>query len=99
LDGCYKSCNSGSHGSEWQLHRDWFAFRKPQFRYRSNHRWGQDITALVRPSSLEKKKVLDLQKRGVKIASFDIDGPEDATVTQLQGFDASSCAASSTRCL
>ncbi|PNH73928.1 hypothetical protein VD0001_g3637 [Verticillium dahliae] len=46
-----------------------------------------NITALVRPSSLEKKKVLDLEKRGVKIASFDIDGPEDATVTQLQGLD------------
>ncbi|CCF44437.1 isoflavone reductase [Colletotrichum higginsianum] len=46
-----------------------------------------DITALVRPTSLKKPEVLDLEKRGVKIAAADLGGPEDEITNQLMGID------------
>lgn len=47
----------------------------------------QDVTALIRPSSLDKPEVHALRERGVKIASTDLTGPEDEIVKQVTGFD------------
>ncbi|KAI8272741.1 hypothetical protein K4K60_011908 [Colletotrichum sp. SAR11_57] len=46
-----------------------------------------DVTALIRPSSLDKPEVHALKERGVKIASTDLTGPEDEIVKQVTGFD------------
>ncbi|CEI67571.1 unnamed protein product [Fusarium venenatum] len=46
-----------------------------------------DITALVRPSSLKKPNVIELQGKGVNILSFSLDDPEDHLATQLKGID------------
>ncbi|EXF81483.1 isoflavone reductase [Colletotrichum fioriniae PJ7] len=46
-----------------------------------------EITALIRPSSLEKPEVKALEKRGVKIASVDLSGPEDEIANQLTGHE------------
>ncbi|CAG8060181.1 unnamed protein product [Penicillium nalgiovense] len=46
-----------------------------------------DITALVRPSSLKKPNVLDLQKRGINIVSFSLADSEDDVTAQLKGID------------
>ncbi|KAF5532473.1 isoflavone reductase [Fusarium mexicanum] len=46
-----------------------------------------DIAALVRPSSLKKPKVIELQSKGVNIVSFSLDDPEDHLAAQLQGID------------
>ncbi|CAI0655028.1 unnamed protein product [Colletotrichum noveboracense] len=45
------------------------------------------ITALTRPSSLQKPAVLDLAKRGVKIAPADLDGPQADLEHTLAGVD------------
>ncbi|KAI3542032.1 isoflavone reductase [Colletotrichum filicis] len=45
------------------------------------------ITALIRPSSLEKPEVKALEKRGVKIATVDLSGPEDEIANQLTGHE------------
>lgn len=47
----------------------------------------QEITALVRHSSLQKSEVLDLEKRGINIVAADLDGSEDALAKLLQGVD------------
>lgn len=41
----------------------------------------------MRPSSLQKSKVQDLQKRGVNVVAFDLAGPEEEAVGQLIGID------------
>ncbi|KAJ3950042.1 uncharacterized protein N0V96_001178 [Colletotrichum fioriniae] len=46
-----------------------------------------EVTALIRPSSLEKPEVKALEKRGVKIASVDLSGPEDEIANQLTGHE------------
>ncbi|KAK1671671.1 isoflavone reductase [Colletotrichum godetiae] len=46
-----------------------------------------EITALIRPSSLEKPEVKALEKRGVKIASVDLSGSEDEIANQLTGHE------------
>ncbi|KAF4905513.1 Isoflavone reductase-like protein [Colletotrichum viniferum] len=46
-----------------------------------------DITALTRPASLQKPKVLDLQKKGIHIVAADLEGPEDALTEILKGTD------------
>ncbi|KAM0369848.1 hypothetical protein ACHAPY_010872 [Fusarium culmorum] len=46
-----------------------------------------DITALVRPSSLKKSNVIELQGKGVSIMSFSINDPEDDLAAQLKGID------------
>ncbi|KAK1544905.1 isoflavone reductase [Colletotrichum paranaense] len=46
-----------------------------------------EITALIRPSSLEKPEVKALEKRGVKIATVDLSGPEDEIANQLTGHE------------
>ncbi|KAF0635208.1 hypothetical protein FPSE5266_12219 [Fusarium pseudograminearum] len=46
-----------------------------------------DITALVRPSSLKKPNVIELQGKGVSIMSFSINDPEDHLVDQLKGIE------------
>lgn len=43
--------------------------------------------ALVRPSSLQKSNVQDLQKRGVNVVAFDLAGPEEEAIGQLTGID------------
>ena len=48
----------------------------------------QEITALTRPSSLQQKPVVkELEERGVKIVSVDLQGPQDDLVKVLTGFD------------
>lgn len=47
----------------------------------------QIVTALVRPSSLGKSNVLNLQKRGVNIASFDLGDSEDNIIASLRDTD------------
>ncbi|CAF3538328.1 unnamed protein product [Fusarium graminearum] len=46
-----------------------------------------DITALVRPSSLKKPNVIELQGKGVSIMSFSINDPEDDLAAHLKGID------------
>ncbi|QPC78125.1 hypothetical protein HYE68_008877 [Fusarium pseudograminearum] len=46
-----------------------------------------DITALVRPSSLKKPNVIELQGKGVNIMSFSINDPEDHLAAQLKGIE------------
>ncbi|CAF3569534.1 unnamed protein product [Fusarium graminearum] len=46
-----------------------------------------DITALVRPSSLKKPNVMELQGKGVNIMSFNINDPEDHLAAQLKGIE------------
>ncbi|KAH6996054.1 hypothetical protein BKA56DRAFT_570492 [Ilyonectria sp. MPI-CAGE-AT-0026] len=46
-----------------------------------------EITALVRPSSLQKPEVLALEKRGVKVAAADIYGPEEELTKLLRGME------------
>ncbi|GJD04558.1 isoflavone reductase family protein [Colletotrichum higginsianum] len=46
-----------------------------------------EITALIRPSSLQKPEIHDLEKRGVRIASVDLGGPEDEITKQLTGHE------------
>ncbi|KAM0429539.1 hypothetical protein ACHAQK_011026 [Fusarium lateritium] len=46
-----------------------------------------EVTALTRPSSVNKPAVLELQKKGVKIVSVDLSGPESALVELLVGAD------------
>ncbi|KAF9871136.1 prostacyclin synthase [Colletotrichum karsti] len=46
-----------------------------------------ELTALIRPSSLQKPEVQALEKRGVKIAGVDLGGSEDEIVKQVTGFD------------
>lgn len=45
------------------------------------------MTALIRPASLKKPEVLELQNKGVAISPIDYDGPEDDIAAQLQGID------------
>ena len=45
----------------------------------------QEITALIRQSSLEKPEVLALQDRGVKVVSADLNAPENELVELLRG--------------
>jgi hypothetical protein len=47
----------------------------------------QDVTALVRPASLNNPKELALQKRGVKLLPVDLDGPIDDIAAQLKGIE------------
>ncbi|KAL3298134.1 Isoflavone reductase-like protein P3 [Colletotrichum asianum] len=46
-----------------------------------------DITALTRPSSLQKPEVLDLQTKVIHIVAADLEGPEDALTEVLKGTD------------
>nr|XP_036581096.1 isoflavone reductase family protein [Colletotrichum truncatum]KAF6789269.1 isoflavone reductase family protein [Colletotrichum truncatum] len=46
-----------------------------------------EVTALIRPSSLHKPEVHALEKRGVRIAAVDLNGPENEIVEQVTGFD------------
>ncbi|KAF5675137.1 isoflavone reductase [Fusarium circinatum] len=46
-----------------------------------------DIAALVRPSSLKKPNVIELQSKGINIVSFNLDDPEDHLAAQLKGID------------
>ncbi|KAL1897452.1 hypothetical protein Sste5346_004190 [Sporothrix stenoceras] len=46
-----------------------------------------NITALTRPSSVNKPTLLDFQKQGVKIVAVDLDGPETKIVEALTGID------------
>ncbi|OHW97634.1 isoflavone reductase family protein [Colletotrichum incanum] len=45
------------------------------------------ITALTRPSSLQKPAIFELAKRGVKIAAADLDGPQADLEKTLAGVD------------
>lgn len=47
----------------------------------------QEITALVRPSSVNKPEVLALQSRGVRIALFDTKASEEELAAPLKGID------------
>ena len=47
----------------------------------------QEITALIRPASVEKPAVADLAKKGVAIVSVDLYGPQEELVKMLQGID------------
>ncbi|KAF4967875.1 hypothetical protein FSARC_4642, partial [Fusarium sarcochroum] len=46
-----------------------------------------DITALIRPSSIDKPEVQDLEKRGIILVAADLTGPEDELAKLLQGID------------
>ncbi|KAM5371222.1 hypothetical protein ACJZ2D_008142 [Fusarium nematophilum] len=46
-----------------------------------------EVTALTRPSSLEKESVQDLKKRGVEVVAADLTGSEDELVKLLRGKD------------
>ena len=48
---------------------------------------GQDVKALIRPSSAQKPEVKDLLKRGVKIVVADISSPVEELVPLLHGVD------------
>ncbi|KAK1855478.1 isoflavone reductase family protein [Colletotrichum chrysophilum] len=50
-------------------------------------KYGQDITALTRPASMQKPEVLDLQKKGIHIVAANLEGPEDALTEILKGTD------------
>ncbi|KPM42915.1 hypothetical protein AK830_g3606 [Neonectria ditissima] len=45
------------------------------------------ITALTRPSSLQKPEVLSLKDRGIKVVAADLEGSEDEVAKLLQGID------------
>nr|XP_036577222.1 isoflavone reductase [Colletotrichum truncatum]KAF6784134.1 isoflavone reductase [Colletotrichum truncatum] len=47
----------------------------------------QDISALVRPSSLKKPNVIALQDKGISIVPFNLDDPEDRVTARLKGID------------
>ncbi|KAK7423063.1 hypothetical protein QQZ08_009230 [Neonectria magnoliae] len=47
----------------------------------------QDLTALVRPSSLGKPAVEELKTRGVNVVSADLQGPQESLVRILKGID------------
>ncbi|KAF4985076.1 hypothetical protein FDECE_16844 [Fusarium decemcellulare] len=46
-----------------------------------------NVTALTRPSSLQKPAVVELKRKGVTIAACDLNGPKDALVQALAGMD------------
>ncbi|KAH6972120.1 hypothetical protein BKA56DRAFT_593741 [Ilyonectria sp. MPI-CAGE-AT-0026] len=46
-----------------------------------------EITALVRPSSLEKPRVQDLKARSIHVVSADLQGPQDELINILKGID------------
>ncbi|KAF4988782.1 hypothetical protein FGRMN_9576 [Fusarium graminum] len=46
-----------------------------------------DITALIRPGSIEKPAVKSLRERGVKIVPIDLQGPSQELVAALNGID------------
>ncbi|KAI3579542.1 hypothetical protein IWW34DRAFT_913531 [Fusarium oxysporum f. sp. albedinis] len=46
-----------------------------------------EVIALTRPSSLQKPTVLELQRKGVKIVSADLGGPQSALTETLVGVD------------
>ncbi|KAM0266633.1 hypothetical protein ACHAPA_006683 [Fusarium lateritium] len=46
-----------------------------------------DITALIRPASIDKPAVSALRGRGVKIVPADLQGPQDDLVAALKGID------------
>lgn len=45
------------------------------------------MTALTRPSSLQKPEVLELKRKGVHVVAADLDGPEDQLAKLLTGID------------
>ncbi|KAK2470318.1 hypothetical protein H9L39_17935 [Fusarium oxysporum f. sp. albedinis] len=46
-----------------------------------------DVVALTRPLSLQKPATLELQRKGVKVVSVDLGGPESALIEILVGID------------
>ncbi|RGP76891.1 isoflavone reductase [Fusarium longipes] len=46
-----------------------------------------DITALVRPSSIEKPAAVALKEKGVKVVAVDLQGDQDELVAVLKGID------------
>ncbi|KAH7010472.1 hypothetical protein EDB80DRAFT_611341 [Ilyonectria destructans] len=46
-----------------------------------------EITALVRPSSLEKPRVKDLKARSIHVVSANLQGPQDELINILKGID------------
>ncbi|KAF9776802.1 hypothetical protein IL306_004967 [Fusarium sp. DS 682] len=46
-----------------------------------------DITALVRPSSVEKPATVEIKEKGVKIVSIDLQGNHNELVAALKGID------------
>ncbi|TDZ35061.1 Isoflavone reductase-like protein A622 [Colletotrichum spinosum] len=46
-----------------------------------------EVTALIRPASLQKPETLALQEKGVKIAAVDLKGPEEDIIKQISGVD------------
>ncbi|KAF5020053.1 hypothetical protein F66182_7934 [Fusarium sp. NRRL 66182] len=46
-----------------------------------------EITALIRPSSIDKPAVEHLKQEGVKVVAADLEGPQDQLVKALQGQD------------
>ncbi|KAH8652986.1 hypothetical protein BGZ61DRAFT_541718 [Ilyonectria robusta] len=46
-----------------------------------------EVTALTRPSSLQKPEVLELKRKGVHVVSADFDGPDDQLAKLLTGID------------
>ncbi|KAF5657358.1 isoflavone reductase P3 [Fusarium circinatum] len=55
-----------------------------------------DITALVRPSSMEKPEALALKEKGINVVAADLSGPEDELARVLDGIDALISAISAT---
>lgn len=49
--------------------------------------FGQEITALARPESLEKPANVELRSRGVRVMPADLNGPQDKLVGLLSGID------------
>ncbi|KAF6794639.1 isoflavone reductase family protein [Colletotrichum sojae] len=47
----------------------------------------QEVTALIRPSSLQKPEVRELEARGIEVVACDLTGPEDELVKKLTGID------------
>ncbi|KAF5608476.1 isoflavone reductase P3 [Fusarium subglutinans] len=46
-----------------------------------------EITALVRPSSMEKPEVIALKEKGINVVAADLSGPEDELARVLDGID------------
>jgi uncharacterized protein YbjT (DUF2867 family) len=46
-----------------------------------------DITALVRPNSIEKSATVALKEKGIKIVAIDLQGNQDELVAALKGID------------
>jgi uncharacterized protein YbjT (DUF2867 family) len=47
----------------------------------------QEVTALARPESLEKRAYQALKDRGVNVVAADLKGPQDELVSLLSGID------------